>query len=86
MRSREAYERLLLDALLGDASLFSRSDGIEAAWELMDPVIKAWESDGSAEPEEYPKGSWGPAGADELLAEEGRAWWLGCVHDDLPAD
>jgi glucose-6-phosphate 1-dehydrogenase len=82
----EAYERLLLDALLGDASLFSRSDGIEAAWELIDPVIKAWESDGAAQPEEYPKGSWGPAAGEELLGEEGRSWWLGCVHDDDPSD
>lgn len=74
----EAYERLLLDALLGDPSLFSRSDGIEASWELIDPVIDAWESDGSAEPAPYRRGSWGPTGADELLADDGRAWVIGC--------
>jgi glucose-6-phosphate 1-dehydrogenase len=78
----EAYERLLLDALLGDASLFSRSDGIEAAWELIDPVIKAWESDGAAEPVSYKRGSWGPMEADELLSDDGRAWRVGCIHDD----
>jgi glucose-6-phosphate 1-dehydrogenase len=78
----EAYERLLLDALLGDAGLFSRSDGIEAAWALMDPIIRAWESDGSAEPAVYEPGSWGPHEADELLSDDGRAWTLGCVHDD----
>ena len=58
----EAYERLLLDALLGDASLFSRSDGIEAAWELMDPVIKAMGIERcAAEPAQYKPGSWGPS-------------------------
>jgi glucose-6-phosphate 1-dehydrogenase len=79
----EAYERLLLDALLGDASLFSRSDGIEAAWELMDPIIKAWESDGAAEPVSYKRGSWGPKAADELLADDGRTWRMSCIHDDV---
>ncbi|MEB3274103.1 MAG: glucose-6-phosphate dehydrogenase [Prochlorothrix sp.] len=78
----EAYERLLLDALLGDASLFSRSDGIEAAWELMDPIIEGWESDGAAEPSTYKLGSEGPQAADELLGDDGRAWRVGCLHDD----
>ncbi len=78
----EAYERLLLDALLGDASLFSRSDSIEASWELMDPVIKAWETDSAAHPLSYPPGSWGPAEADELLNDDGRVWRVGCIHDD----
>jgi len=78
----EAYERLLLDALIGDAALFSRSDGIEAAWELMDPIIQAWESDGAAEPEIYKPGSSGPGGAEELLDDDGRTWRLGCIHDD----
>ncbi|MAS35813.1 MAG: glucose-6-phosphate dehydrogenase [Anaerolineaceae bacterium] len=78
----EAYERLLLDALLGDASLFSRSDGIEAAWELMDPIIEGWESDGAAEPSTYKLGSEGPQAADELLGDDGRVWRVGCLHDD----
>ena len=78
----EAYERLLLDALLGDPSLFSRSDSIEAAWELIDPIIKGWESDGASEPVPYKRGSWGPSEADELLAEEGRVWRIGCIHDE----
>ena len=78
----EAYERLLLDALLGDPSLFSRSDGIEASWELMDPIIKGWESDGAAEPVTYKRGGWGPKDADELLAENGRAWVVGCDPHD----
>jgi glucose-6-phosphate 1-dehydrogenase len=71
-----------LDALLGDASLFSRSDGIEAAWDLMDPIIQAWESDGAAEPVSYKRGSAGPREADELLADDGNVWRIGCGHDD----
>ncbi len=78
----EAYERLLLDALLGDASLFSRSDGIEAAWELMDPIIQGWESDNGPEPASYQRGSDGPLEADELLGDEGRSWRFGCDNHD----
>lgn len=78
----EAYERLLLDALLGDAALFSRSDSIEASWELMDPVIKAWETDAAAQPLIYKRGSWGPAEADELLDDDGHVWRMSCIHDD----
>jgi glucose-6-phosphate 1-dehydrogenase len=65
----ESYERLLLDALQGDASLFMRADEIERSWEVMDPFIQA-----NAGPEEYAVGSDGPAGAGELLARDGRAW------------
>jgi glucose-6-phosphate 1-dehydrogenase len=78
----EAYERLLLDALLGDAALFSRRDSIEASWELMDPVIQAWETDAAAQPLIYKRGSWGPAEADELLEDDGRVWRMSCIHDD----
>lgn len=77
----EAYERLLLDALVGDASLFTRSDGIEAAWRLMDPIIQLWEADEMPQLAHYEPGSWGPREADELLAGEGRSWVAGCVHD-----
>ncbi len=63
----EAYERLLLDALQGDASLFMRSDEIERSWEIIDPFIQATEA-GNVQPEIYPLGSDGPAKADELLA------------------
>ncbi len=77
----DAYERLLLDALRGDASLFTRSDGIEAAWRLMDPVIYGWESDPAAPPLAlYERGSWGPKEADELLGRDGRIWRLACGH------
>jgi len=70
----EAYERMLLDAIQGDASLFLRSDEIERAWEIMDPIIAATERPDAPFPEEYAAGSQGPAAADRLLADEGRAW------------
>jgi len=70
----EAYERMLLDAIQGDASLFLRSDEIERAWELMDPLIAAMTSASAPIPESYPIGSQGPTCADELLGAEGRKW------------
>ena len=74
----DSYERLLLDALAGDASLFTRSDEIEACWRLIDPVIAGW---GKGQAERlllYPTGTWGPAEADALLDLDGRKWRLGC--------
>lgn len=70
----EAYERLLLDALLGDATLFTRRDEIEWAWRLADPVLQAWEANSVPPLETYPAGTWGPEGADALLARDGRRW------------
>lgn len=79
----DAYERLLLDAVRGDASLFTRADGIEAAWSLMDPVIHGWENGDDAPPMvSYEPGSWGPAEADALLVKSGRAWRHACSHSD----
>jgi glucose-6-phosphate 1-dehydrogenase len=77
--SPEAYERLLHDALLGDATLFTRADEVEAAWRIVDPLPAAWEGAPPAkpavgEPQAYPAGSAGPPAADELLAPDGRAW------------
>ncbi len=69
----ESYERLLLDALAGDASLFTRADEVETAWSLIDPILQAWESDKHPLPE-YEVGSWGPAEADDLLKRDGRSW------------
>jgi glucose-6-phosphate 1-dehydrogenase len=78
----DAYERLLLDALLGDASLFTRSDGIENAWRLIDPIIQNWASPGAPPLRVYEPGSWGPVEADEFLARDGNVWRLGCgMHD-----
>ncbi len=74
----EAYERLLLDALNGDASLFTRSDSIEIAWEFIDRIIEGWERGEGPPLEVYEPGSWGPSGADELLARDGRRWIHSC--------
>jgi glucose-6-phosphate 1-dehydrogenase len=76
----DAYERLLLDAIKGDASLFTRSDNIEGAWRLIDPILTGWSSSPDAPPlSTYPRGSWGPASSDELLAREHHTWQMGCL-------
>ncbi|MBZ0319038.1 MAG: glucose-6-phosphate dehydrogenase [Anaerolineae bacterium] len=70
----DAYERLLHDALNGDATLFTRSDNIEYAWKIIDPVIHGWETSPKASPlVTYPVGSWGPKEADDLMGK-GRVW------------
>lgn len=74
----DAYERLLLDALNGDASLFARSDEIEGAWSLMDPVLQTWENDKNPPIAYYKPGSWGPAESDQFLSQDGFAWLQGC--------
>ena len=73
--SPEAYERLLLDAMSGDATLFARRDEVEEAWAFIDPIEEAWHAKKDA-PELYfyPAGSWGPEAADDLLAGDNRAW------------
>lgn len=72
----EAYERLILDALLGDAALFTRSDNIEVAWKLMDPIIQGWETPDAMPLAFYDVGTWGPVEADELLDVYGHKWRL----------
>jgi glucose-6-phosphate 1-dehydrogenase len=74
----EAYERLLLDALHGDASLFTRSDHAELAWGLLDPIIAAWLASDDLPLAMYEPGSWGPLEAEEFLARDGRAWLRVC--------
>jgi glucose-6-phosphate 1-dehydrogenase len=74
----EAYERLLLDALHGDALLFARADEIELAWGLMDSVLAKWEQPESPPVLFYEPGSWGPPEADELLARDSWSWAQGC--------
>jgi glucose-6-phosphate 1-dehydrogenase len=78
----EAYERLLLDALKGDASLFLRSDGIELAWKIIDPIIQSENSSHALPLVFYEPGSWGPSEADALLARSSRTWRTGCLHKD----
>ncbi|MCA9039191.1 MAG: glucose-6-phosphate dehydrogenase [Planctomycetaceae bacterium] len=69
----EAYERLLLDVLRGDSTLFTRSDELEAAWQFIDPVLKKFD-DPASEPEFYKPGTWGPEGSNKLLARNGHRW------------
>lgn len=75
----DAYERLLLEALEGDASLFTRSDGIEAAWRIIDPLVEYNQTHPDSMVYTYPHGSWGPIEADELLSKAGHRWRSGCV-------
>jgi glucose-6-phosphate 1-dehydrogenase len=70
----EAYERLLLDALQGDASLFTRADEVETAWSLIDPILQTWETHQTPPLAGYRPDSWGPPEADTLLARDGRRW------------
>ena len=72
----EAYERLLLDALLGDASLYTRSDGIELSWRLIDSIQAGWNGAQAPPLEVYARSSWGPRAADALLERHGRSWIL----------
>ncbi|MBN1564842.1 MAG: glucose-6-phosphate dehydrogenase [Anaerolineae bacterium] len=76
----DAYERLLLDAINGDASLFTRSDEIEMAWKLMDPILKNWAETDHPPVVTYPQNSMGPVEADKFLAQDGRAWREECEH------
>jgi glucose-6-phosphate 1-dehydrogenase len=71
--SPEAYERLMLDALIGDPTLFIRSDEVEQCWRIIDPIIAHWEDSPGRIPF-YEAASWGPAEADQLLARDGRTW------------
>ena len=77
----DAYERLLMEALQGDASLFTRSDCIEAAWKLIDSIASGWEATGTPDLALYRRGSWGPTEAAALLARDGRTWRIGCLGE-----
>ncbi len=73
--SPSAYEHLVLDSMRGDPTFFARADEVEAAWEIVDPVIDKWESDKSTDFPNYAAGSSGPTAANELLARDGRRWY-----------
>ncbi|HVV37302.1 MAG TPA: glucose-6-phosphate dehydrogenase [Acidimicrobiales bacterium] len=75
--SPDAYERLLLDALVGDPTLFIREDEVRNAWKICDPILDAW-AEGRSPLAHYRAGTWGPKEADRLLAHEGRAWHEPC--------
>jgi glucose-6-phosphate 1-dehydrogenase len=70
--SPEAYERLLLDVLLGEPSLFPVSTEVELSWAILDPVLEFWAKSGRPEP--YPAGTWGPPAADLMISRYGRSW------------
>jgi glucose-6-phosphate 1-dehydrogenase len=70
--SPEAYERLILDVLLGEEPLFPRHEEVELSWKILDPIVEYWASHGA--PDTYESGTWGPPSADKMLARDGRAW------------
>jgi glucose-6-phosphate 1-dehydrogenase len=72
--SANGYERLLLDAMLGDATLFAHRDGVEATWTLLTPILEQWAASKPKGFPNYASGTWGPESGDELLARDGRAW------------
>ncbi|HLN75851.1 MAG TPA: glucose-6-phosphate dehydrogenase [Nocardioidaceae bacterium] len=70
--SPEAYERLILDVLLGEPPLFPRHEEVELSWKILDPIVEYWAEHGK--PDTYASGTWGPPSADQMLARDGRAW------------
>jgi glucose-6-phosphate 1-dehydrogenase len=72
--SPDAYETLLLDAMIGDASLFTRDDEVERAWEILDPIVASWQSGEGGPLHFYGGGTWGPPASEELLERDGREW------------
>lgn len=74
----DSYQRLLLDAMNGDASLFARSDEVELAWGIVDPILAAWNSPAAPPLDIYPKNEWGPEHCDQWMREQGREWFDVC--------
>ena len=72
--SPEAYERLLLDVIAGDATLFMRRDSVEASWRWIAPILERWTEPGAQPVCTYASGDWGPAEAESLIARGGRGW------------
>jgi glucose-6-phosphate 1-dehydrogenase len=74
--SPEAYERLILDVLLGDPPLFPRHEEVELSWKILDPILDFWSAEDEAGrgPEPYDSGAWGPASANAMLARDDRTW------------
>ncbi len=71
----EAYERLIVDCMLGDSTLFIRRDEVESAWKLVDSVVNGWNGSGRRSLPTYEAGTWGPREADDLIQRDGRQWW-----------
>jgi glucose-6-phosphate 1-dehydrogenase len=74
----DSYQRLLLDAMNGDASLFARSDEVEVAWSIIDPIIGAWQTPAAPRLERYSRGDWGPAASNAWMQQHGRDWFDVC--------
>ena len=72
--SPDAYETLILDALQGDASLFTRADEVEEAWSIVDPIIDLWATSPAPDLPNYEAGTWGPSDAEEMIERDGRRW------------
>lgn len=75
-----AYERLLLDCMQGDATLYARGDAVEASWEFVQPVMDAWNDDKDIKIFGYPAGTWGPVEADDMIRKEGMTWRYPCKN------
>lgn len=79
-RLPSAYERLLLDCMLEDTTLYARGDAVEACWEAVEPILHAWQDDPAIPMHGYPAGSWGPRQADDLIAEPEMTWRYPCKN------
>jgi glucose-6-phosphate 1-dehydrogenase len=76
----EAYQRLLLDCMQGDSTLYARGDAVEAAWKFVDPILRAWENDPDIPLYGYPCGTWGPEVADGMIEGEAYTWRYPCKN------
>lgn len=80
VRIPDAYERLLLDSMIGDSTLYARFDAVEAAWAFITPILEVWENNPSIPIHGYPAGSWGPERADDLIEEKDLTWRYPCKN------
>lgn len=80
IRIPSAYERLLLDCMLGDSTLYARGDAVEACWKFVDPVLQEWKSNPELKVYGYPAGTWGPKEANTLFQEHGVEWRYPCKN------
>jgi glucose-6-phosphate 1-dehydrogenase len=85
-RTPEAYETLLADVILGDATLFMRADQVEASWSVLTPVLIAWENSIPVDFPNYQSGTWGPEAAEVLIAQDGRSWLQPILEQGKEAD
>ena len=76
----DAYERLLLDGIQGDATLYSRGDSVESAWEFINPILNAWHEPNDIKMFGYPVGPWGPENADQLIEGKNFTWRDPCKN------